>query len=96
MKKARALVGHFLSSSQAMETLKDYHIRESTILGLIQDVVTRWWSTWNMIQRLMALKKYIDRMDDENLLPEDMNLTPSEWTLLEEIGDVLAPFMVVQ
>jgi hypothetical protein len=94
MKKARALVGYFSCSSQATETLKDYQIREPSQLCLIQDVCTRWWSTWNMIQRLVTLRKFITRMADDGLI--DCNLIPDEWGLLEEIGDVLEPFMVVQ
>ena len=57
MKKARSLVKYFSKSNQKHDMLKD---RKKTMpaystlkkpLTILQDVITRWWSTWIMIRR---------------------------------------------
>ncbi len=58
-------------------------------VGLIQDVTTRWWSTFSMIERLLRVKNYV------NILAQQfrtlVNLNPAQWNLLEEIEHVLKP-----
>jgi hypothetical protein len=95
MKSARALVGHFNSSSQASSDL--LHIQERTNpLKIIQDVATRWWSTFSMINRLLDLKESFSSLWERNLLTHDMNLTDEQWDALCDIKALLEPFMVVQ
>ena len=98
MARARALVGHFPSSSQASEALASVQRRgvNSKDLKVIQDVVTRWWSTWKMIQRLRMLKNYLGILVEEGVLDPDTNLSDEEWQMLEEIEKLLEPFMVIQ
>jgi hypothetical protein len=57
--KARAIVSHFNQSTQALGKLKN---AQSVLkpgcspLGLVTDVVTYWWSTHDMVQRLTQLQ----------------------------------------
>ena len=97
MARARALVGHFSSSSQASDALASVQRRGVNLndLKLIQDVVTRWWSTWKMIQRLRMLKNYLGILVEEGVLDPDTNLSDEEWQMLEEIEKLLEPFMIM-
>ena len=63
MKRCWDLCAKFTSSSQLLSALKDIQKNNETLypglkraLGVVQDVITRWWSTFNMIQRLRKLK----------------------------------------
>ena len=63
MVKCRALAGHFHHSSQANAKLKEtcklvigFNEEHPQGLGTVQDVVTRWWSTWSMLRRLIYLR----------------------------------------
>jgi hypothetical protein len=56
MKNARKLIGTFTGSSQNLEKLiaAQQAIRHNDIAKVpIQDVVTRWWSTYKTIERLI-------------------------------------------
>jgi hypothetical protein len=53
MKRARGLVGHFSHSSQALAKLKEiqkFHDLLVIAVGVIQDIITRWWSTHAMLE----------------------------------------------
>ena len=97
MSRARALVGHFSSSSQASEALANVQRRgpNTKCLVVMQDVKTRWWSTWKMIQRLKILKNYFSIIVDDGVLNPNKNLTQSEWNVLSEIEEILEPFMSI-
>ena len=63
LKKMRGLIGYFNRSSQAQETLEEIAKNvaksrndDTKAFSLVQDVVTRWWSTLNSIERLLKLK----------------------------------------
>ena len=95
LKIARGLVGSFSGSSQMEERLLALQANGHTRpVGLIQDVTTRWWSTFSMIERLLRVKNYV------NILAQQfrtlVNLNPAQWNLLEEIEHVLKPFMYAQ
>ena len=65
MKKARALVEFFNSSTQALEKLmkvQEVTNPEKKPLKPCQDVVTRWWSTWKMLHRLQYLRRAISAL----------------------------------
>ena len=98
MAHARALVGHFTSSSQANEALIAVQMRGSgkRTLTLIQDVKTRWWSTWKMLRRLLELQVYFAILVAEEILDASMNLKATEWAIITEIESMLEPFMVIQ
>ena len=97
LKKARKVAGHFHSSSQATEQL-----RQATLLVMkkslttIQDVETRWWSTWSCCHRLIELKASLlalEQVEDGIYIPPDIRLTSDEWSILETCVSILEPFM---
>ena len=90
MARARGLVGHSSSSSQASEALANAQRRDpGKSLVVMQDMRTRSWSSWKMIQRLQVLRHYFCIMVDDGALDPNMNLTADEWDLLAEIEEVL-------
>jgi len=93
MASARALVGHFSSSSQAEQRLLGLQ-QTSKPVKCIQDVCTRWWSTFSMCERLLRLKLYFDLMQAEGTL--DCNLSPQQWVIISDICALLKPFMFAQ
>ena len=94
MKSARALVGHFTGSSQASAWLLASQSSTSSPVGVIQDIVTRWWSTYSMCKRLLRLKNYFAVLVTEQKLA--LTLTDSEWVTLQDMSDILEPFMFAQ
>ena len=60
----------------------------------IQDVATRWWSTWSMVDRLMRLKTYLALMEEEGDLT--CNLNPTQWLIVRDLQAALKPFMIAQ
>ena len=60
----------------------------------IQDVITRWWSTCQMVARLLELREAIEKHEEADEL-EPM-LTAADWAVLEMILPVLEPFMHCQ
>lgn len=98
MRRARALVGHFNSSSQASQSLAAIQQRCSSVKSkkVINDCSTRWWSTWKFVQRLRELKLYFGLIVQENVIEDDLNLSGSEWDMLEDIEGLLEPFMMIQ
>jgi len=94
MAAARALVGHFSSSSQAEQRLLNLQPAGSRAVKCIQDVATRWWSTFSMCERLLRLKPYFALMEAEGNL--DCNLTNDQWRIVAVTCEVLQPFMFAQ
>ena len=95
VQQARALVGSIKGSSQHAQHVKEALIRLNMIvLAVIQDVTTRWWSTWSMIARLLQLKRALQSLHRDELL--DIGLTEAQWTILAMLEKVLRPFMQVQ
>lgn len=100
MKSARALVEYFTKSTQAMEKLlqqqrvnANYDGRKP--LKAIQDVVTRWWSTYRMLARLRYLRKAIQVL----IINEDIaatDLTPAQYKVLDEVETLLKPTATAQ
>lgn len=99
VQKARDIVTFLNNSTQALEKLKnlikalegkDYN------KGVIADVVTRWWSTYNMIQRLLDVKAAIDSMAISKELGDKESLQPVDWENLSNIVLVLKPFKNAQ
>ena len=65
-----------------------------TPLAVIQDVVTRWWSTYSMCERLITIKLYIQLLLNKN--PQIPHLSETHWTIIEALVKVLEPFMHIQ
>jgi len=95
MAACHSIVTFFNSSSQATEKLKEKSkTRLGAALTVIQDVVTRWWSTYSMCERLLHLKNILTIMH----LYGDMrlHLTEAQWTIVADMTVLLKPFMIAQ
>lgn len=95
LKSSRALVGHFCSSTQALESLKCV----SASFGLkwrapVPDVVTRWWSTYAMAVSMLYLRPALQGL--MSALPDTARLTEADWLLLDQTFVLLKPFMSAQ
>lgn len=93
LQKARRLVSVFKHSTQKMDMLLAKQ-PEGQKLKVLQDVETRWWSVYTMIERLIQLRPYISILAQENSIVLDISYM--EWSLLEELKMVLEPFMSAQ
>lgn len=102
MAHCRGLSGHFKSSSQANDNLlliqntAGLQEEKQKAVTTIQDVITRWWSTYSMCQRLLRLKKYFEMMVLAGTLVATMNLTVAQWEIVTLIIKLLQPFMQAQ
>ena len=95
---ARKLVGHFKMSTLATNGLrtkvKEMLAPEHHGKGLIQDVSTRWNSTFYMLERLLLLRwPVVAVLSDQSLTkPQDarvLEMPAESWKLAEEIVPVL-------
>ena len=93
MSACRALINFFNSSSQAMGKLLSKQ-QVGRAVRPIQDVMTRWWSTYQMIQRLIRLRPYLALLEQEGDL--DCNLTNEQWIIVTNLKFLLEPFMIAQ
>ena len=95
MAACRGIVNFFNSSSQATEKLKE---KSKAMLGaaltVIQDVVTRWWSTFSMCERLLKLRTVLTIMHLEGGMR--LFLTEAQWSIVTDMTVVLKPFMIAQ
>jgi hypothetical protein len=58
-------------------------------LKLVNDVCTRWSSTFRMLERYLLLRKSVDLLFEGN---ESACLTDDEWMLMKAVVEVLQPF----
>lgn len=93
--KVRTIVGHFRRSYVSSQKLADYQRQinpDVEPLKVIQDVSTRWNSTYFMLERFThlenAIKSTIAILDNVNIPV----LTPTEWQMCKELATVLRPF----
>jgi hypothetical protein len=93
MSACRALINFFNSSSQAMGKLLSKQ-QVGRAVRPIQDVVTRWWSTYQMVERLIRLRPYLVLLEEEGDL--DCNLSIQQWAIITNLKFLLQPFMIVQ
>ena len=81
MAACHAIVTFFNSSSQATEKLKD---KTKAMLGVslafIQDVMTHWWRTSSMLERLLKLKNLLTVMHLEGDIR--LFLTDAQWSFV--------------
>jgi zinc finger BED domain-containing protein 1 (E3 SUMO-protein ligase ZBED1) len=94
MKPCRAFVSHFSHSSQATKKLLGKQFAPARPKGVLQDVATRWWSTYAMTNRLLEIKGYLHALESEGSLT--CNLTGMQWVIVELVRNVLKPFMIAQ
>ena len=74
LEKARDIVGHFNSSTQAEKRLlviQEQIDPSVNAKSLIQDVRTRWWSTYNLCNRLVELERAVTAV-----VPPRLSLNP--------------------
>ena len=102
--KVRKIVNFFNSSTTALaEIREDYanhpprgvtHLKTKDFT-LTNDVVTRWWSTYNMLDRFLHLKEQIEQyeLNHEGAFKP---LVEEEWDILDELHTLLEPFKIVQ
>jgi len=100
LRKARSLATFFNSSTQALFELKDIQRKSDAYtkepLGVVQDVTTRWWSTYSMIERLLYLRPALDDMVVADGLELAMAIHDDEWEVLEILTLLLRPFRSAQ
>ncbi|CAF4948123.1 unnamed protein product [Pieris macdunnoughi] len=90
--KVKAIVSYFKRSNLAWNKLKKYQEQANKVVKRpIQDVATRWNSTFYMIERFVELKDEIkcalSNLDTGNLI----NLTTYEWDICQSLVVVLQP-----
>ncbi|KAJ8967582.1 hypothetical protein NQ314_002767, partial [Rhamnusium bicolor] len=99
VKKIKVVVSHFKRSSQATEKLLKMQIQlgsnSKLPLRLLQDVVTRWNSTFLLIARFRQLQEAV-RSTVANLdilsAPNLQMLSEDEWKIAAEMCILLEPF----
>lgn len=94
----KRIVSHFKRSTQSTEKLIEYQVRNNEPNNkpkkLIQDVSTRWNSTYFMLKRFVLLQEPIKAT--LALIDKDLPvLTPVQWKMLCELILVLKPFYTV-
>ncbi len=92
MKKARNVMQFFKKSTQATKKLKDQQ-QESLLAkysgqprNILQDVKTRWWSTYCMLKRLWFLREAISHYIVDN--PEEAEavlITAQDWKICYQV-----------
>ncbi len=101
MAALRHSVGYFKGSTQTAKALTNAQLiadQHATTLSVCQDVVTRWWSTHDMLERHLKLRNKIDAvmtMTDTAAAKRAM-LTPEDWKVAETVRRLLAPFKEFQ
>ena len=103
MALARKLIEYFIKSNQAMEMLLDFqrtanltqYKNLSHPLKAIQDVITRWWSTWRALRRLRFLRAAICALVASNQVDCE-NLCDYQWEVLHQIEMALEPLAIAQ
>ena len=89
--KVKALVSYFKKSTIGWDKLKKYQQQAGKeVKRPLQDVPTRWNSTYYMLERFIQLKEEINS-SLSNLNPGLTLLTPQEWIVIEKLLLVLKP-----
>lgn len=88
----RRIVGHFNHSSLACSRFKQIQEEQLHVTPkmLLQDISTRWNSTYYMLNRLLELKNAISLYVNEN--NEIPNFSLHQWTLIQNCLKLLQPF----
>jgi hypothetical protein len=97
VQKATNIVSYFNKSTQAVEKIKRaQQVLEvyggSTPVKPLTDVVTRWWSTYQMCNRIKYLKHALGSMFGGGDLPVDLQLSEDDWDSLSSVITILKPF----
>jgi hypothetical protein len=93
MSACHSIVNFFNSSTQAMSKLLSKQVQGRAVKP-IQDVVTRWWSTYSMVEQLLRLKMYFAILQEEGELTG--NLSEDQWKITTDLKSLLQPFLIAQ
>jgi hypothetical protein len=101
MTKAQTLVEFFSRSTQSTEALKDQqaamnHYAGKAPVGVIVNVVTRWWSIWYMCNRLLHLRNALRALEQDGAIPHNKILSSNDCDVTQEVSDLLLPFKSAQ
>jgi hypothetical protein len=104
LKKARRIVAFFSRSTQATAKLHEIQKTNNTndpTLDLKADVVTRWWSTQTMLDRLSVLREALALYALKQKFPANQQapfewLDDEEWDALEILKKLLEPLKFAQ
>jgi hypothetical protein len=99
MKTAREVIEYFTKSTQAMSKLMNQQRAlnpDKIPLKLLQDVRTRWWSTWRMLHRLRTLDRYINALIASHEVHLNHVLTVDQKSILFEVEQLLEPLAQAQ
>ncbi|EEC20081.1 conserved hypothetical protein [Ixodes scapularis] len=90
LKAARAIVGHFRHSASAQRQLEAIQLRHGLpVHKLLQDVPTKWNSTFYMVERLTEQRRAVSEFFEDST---KHYLAPRQWALLKAMATVLKPF----
>ncbi|XP_071054789.1 zinc finger BED domain-containing protein 4-like [Onthophagus taurus] len=86
----RKIVGHFNHSPAACSKLKDIQTELNVDhKKLVQDVTTRWNSSFYMLQRILEQKRVLNIYAADN---DIVTLNTNQWSLIQPLLDLLEPF----
>jgi len=93
IQKSKEIVNHFKRSPKAAIALKKIVLTENSSekkYKVVQDVKTRWNSTFHMLQRLKFLRKSINQyVKDEKKF--ELEISEKEYLILEQLEQFLEP-----
>ena len=93
LKKCRRIVRFFHHSASAEQKLKKEqmkHLPDLKPLRLVRDVATRWNSEYDMMNRLLEVRRPLSAVLSDARMPG--NLTRTEWTHIQHYCDSLKIF----
>ena len=93
LKQCRRLVGKFKHSAKLTQRLLSLQNKQNPLV-LKECVSTRWWSTYTMLERIIALENSLKYLENENEI--DCNLSNEQYAMIKGICASLQPFMSVQ
>lgn len=95
LSKGRRIVGHFKHSATKISLLHDAQVAEGLKKKkLIQDVVTRWNSSCDMLNSLIENRVAINKVLMANHATEGLMITITETKRMQVVVDVLQPFKI--
>jgi len=99
MTRVRSLIGAVNHSPQSSEAIENYQkVDDPTCkpVGLLQECPTRWWSTYTTIERMLRLRRHIEKAILDKQIHSGYELQPHDWSELNDMMTVLKPFKLVQ
>ena len=93
IKKLRIFISTVRNSPKQMDKLKEYfRIEDIPFKTPLPDIVTRWNYTYHMIERAIEIKPLLNHLVENLPILTNNWPTSEEWSILNELLDLLAPF----